>query len=389
MSWRSIAVPFVRSCNLYLTTAMMSPTTRMRPAAALAVTTLLCACDSRHHPVAFESWSPPGAVRARTIAPSTADGQRLAHALALALGDAAARVQLRNAFRGSPWNEHKLVLGDYAATPEGRRLVAAAAAAAGVAPATVLEWVAAVGPMDFYLPLQPQRQSWAGSGNIVVGLNTNGDDPTLTGYAPDGSVVHLDARDGVPARVVILLAPAEPKERRADARSGAGGAAVQPGTVTTMAVNGGDCGPTAVAECNVENSGGTGPMRLLQSFVPYVDDGWGQPELTIIHWSRDPLTGELTDEVWRHDFGGSPVGVRNYVNEPTTFASHATVVEVRERDGWATFGDDYWGTGDLAPSGTATRIIGRCGTVYADGFGQYGCSHDLDPVLTTDVWYSY
>ncbi|MFL5384785.1 MAG: hypothetical protein ACJ8GN_19860 [Longimicrobiaceae bacterium] len=367
----------------------MTPTTRMRLAAVSAVASLLCACDGRHDPVAFESGSAPSAPRAQTAASSTAGGQRLAQALALALGDAAARAQLRNALRGSPWNEHKLVLGDYAATPEGQRLVAAAAAAAGVAPATVLDWIAAAGPMDFYLPLQPQRQSWAGSDNLVVGLNLDDDDPTLTGYAPDGSVVHLDARNGVPSRVVILLAPAEPKVRRVDAHGGAGGTATQPGTVETMAVNGGDCGPTAVTECNVENGGATGPTRVLQSFVPYVADGWGQPELTIIHWDTNPLTGELTNQVWNHAFGGSPVGVRNYVNEPTTFGFYATVVEVRERDGWFTFNDDYWGTGNLAASGTATRIFGRCGTVYGDGYGQFGCSDRNDPVITADIWYVY
>ena len=112
----------------------------------------------------------PGAPTATTPAAKGADPSlaSLSHALALAMGDAGIREQVRDDMRASPYALHKLILQDYASTPGGQRLVAAAAAATGVSEGAFAQRIAQLPRLDFYVLLQEQRMSWQGEAGTAV-----------------------------------------------------------------------------------------------------------------------------------------------------------------------------------------------------------------------------
>jgi hypothetical protein len=68
----------------------------------------------------------------RPLSASLAEpGQEVASGIAQAMASPAIRRSVLQAFRASPWVEHKLVLQQFITTPAGRELVAAAATARG------------------------------------------------------------------------------------------------------------------------------------------------------------------------------------------------------------------------------------------------------------------
>ncbi|HST62848.1 MAG TPA: hypothetical protein VLK84_29345 [Longimicrobium sp.] len=111
--------------------------------------------------------APTGAV---AVAPQGADANvaSLSHAIALALGDAGIREQVRNDMRDSRYSLHKLVLQEYVSTPGGQRLLAAAATAAAVSPDALAQRIAALPPLDFYVLLREHRMSWQGEAGVAV-----------------------------------------------------------------------------------------------------------------------------------------------------------------------------------------------------------------------------
>jgi hypothetical protein len=155
-----------------------------------------------------------------------------------------------------------------------------------------------------------------------------------------------------------------------------------------------------VVECDLEGGGAngyTGPQ--VNAYIAHVADGWGDPELRIIHSTKD-FQGNLT-QIWSHDFPGSGQDELVLAEEPATFGPNHqfTVVEVVERDGFLTGNDDYWGRTDvLSASGTFTKVYGQCGSVFVDGNWASECAsyppYPINPVwtdrvLTTEIKYYY
>lgn len=252
-------------------------------------------------------------------------------------------------------------------------MLGAAAGAAGVELSTVRGWIAQLPELDFYAPVREHRLSWRGTADVVVGLNLDVDDTRLTGFAPDGSTVLLDSRDGVPSRAVLLLHPAEPKSERRDARP-------TPGMVIQV--------EPIREECEIDcGSGLLAPV--LEQFRTHVDDGWGDAEVIFRHYENGSL-------VWEWQKGSVNTFEWTVVNQNTTLGSQ---IRVWENDGWFTGDDDYWGEGQLAPSGSITQIIGECGPVYKDGDWRGHCGSDGSEegdfyawhklILTVEIIYKY
>jgi hypothetical protein len=114
-----------------------------------------------------DAGAPTGAT---TAAPQGADANlaSLSHAIALALGDAGIREQVRNDMRDSRYSLHKLILQDYVSTPGGQRLTAAAAKAAGVSQDALAQRIAGLPRLDFYVLLREHRMSWKGEAGVAV-----------------------------------------------------------------------------------------------------------------------------------------------------------------------------------------------------------------------------
>lgn len=126
-----------------------------------------CSDTDRSTPLSPEphqkSWTAPEIAQAEVTA------QKLARVFAAAMREPEVRVHVRNAMRASPYNEHKLVLQEFARTASGRILVKNASQVSGVSAAEIDAWIASLPDMDFYAPFREQRLTWRGSADVAVG----------------------------------------------------------------------------------------------------------------------------------------------------------------------------------------------------------------------------
>lgn len=328
-----------------------------------------------------------------------APGQKLARALALAMRDTHVRTAVRHAFRDSRKTEHKLVLQEFVQTPRGRAVLEAAAAAAGVQPSEVQGWISGLPRLDFYVPLREHRRSWQGSSDLVVGLNIAPDETTLTGYGPDGSVLHLDRRKGVPSQTVIILHTAEPKHDRADAGRPAKGETIE--DAHAMVIE-----PPLNEPCCDTGGGGTGgtggssgPVLYIRSFYPEVGDGWGDLELHFKQYNGyvDPYTGQIVDtKVWEWSTSGFYENQWHTANKATGGGNLVRVWE-DDRD-WEPTDHDNWGHGWMLPyrstdpayqadNSFTTAVIGNCYFIHEDWVPQAYCSSYSQEMVS--IWINY
>jgi hypothetical protein len=198
-----------------------------RPAVptALCAALLLAACGPDG---ADTSLSPSvGTAASATTVGSEDAAQQLARGLALAMRAPDVRVAVRNAMRASRVTEHKLVLQEFASTSAGRRMVAAAAAGAGVSPAVVDGWIAQLPPLDFYAPFRQDRLTWRGTDNVIVAATLDLQSTEAAGYTTSGGRATVGIGGAVPGVAVLMLHPAEPKWPRVDPQPEGAGAVIQ------------------------------------------------------------------------------------------------------------------------------------------------------------------
>jgi hypothetical protein len=327
-------------------------------------------------------------------ADQAAQGRDVAKALASAFAEPSVRVRIRNAMRHSPHFEHKLLLQEFVDTNDGRFVLAAAAKASGTTVESLRAQISRLPPMDFYVPVTEHRLNWRGGDNVVLGLNMDVNDLSLTGYTSVGRAVRLDARDGVPAQTVIILHPAEPRMPGASRRNGPGETIQDPdeplvSTSNMEVVEPGD------HECCYSGGGGGGTTyKYLRRFVTPLDDGWGSAEVKFFMWRKnaDGSRTKLWD--WRID-GVDP----NITYTPNmAFTLMGSYVTVEEMDSWATGDHDSWGESyattnhalnqqpGFAASGAWTLVMGPCGPVYADGEWRVHCRSDGTPYGDNFAW---
>jgi hypothetical protein len=324
----------------------------LRLAAAVgAVGIFSAACDSRQEPTLA---APEVSIAATALSREDAQrvGEQFARALAAALDEPGVRGLLHGAMRESRFNEHKLVLQEFAATGPGNRLVKAMAAANGVDESVVRGWIARLPAMDFYVPFTEHRRAWSGTGDVVVGSNMNIDESRFTGYAPDGTSRAFDAREGAPEATVIFLHPAESKSVRPQSASGGDYASIEdpdaPEYTTISTIDPGDAEPNLV----------TNPVAVyvgrLSTFKNYVGDGVGGIELMVKHYAGrngSRISEEIMDESIHFGWDGYYWDDITAPNRAINFASFGeTWIKVYERDsgaesGWGFDDSDFWGEG--------------------------------------------
>lgn len=325
-------------------------------AAAILALLALAGCDAPTkalEPTATATLTPYTAVASDA-------GQKLARALALAMRDPAVRAQVHRAMQESGWHENKLVFQEFVATPGGRRVLEASASSAGVHVGTVESWLAELPALDFYLPVAEQRRAWRGTGDLAVGVNLDVDNPMLAAFTPAGVQVSLDRRKGIPAQVVMILHPAEPKSVRD------GGKGFGPSTLMIPD----ECDPAA-RECSGEGGGGiTYPPNtrggILEGYMMYVSDGWGDNEIMFKHYTDK----NVTNNIWEWVDSGAYWGEGESADKATILGNSNTVVRVWERDSGfpETGGDDYVGGGFLESYITTGNMLlivrGNCQPPY-------------------------
>ena len=199
--------------------------TTKRASLALLGLVALSAC------VDIRPTDPIGAVpqsRALASRAATSAGDDVATAIARALAQSQLRSRLLQAFRASPWVEHKLVLQEFISTSTGQALLTAGAEAIGSSPSDLAAKIQSLPPLDFYVLGDANRRTWEGGPQIAVALTTNMQAVPTTAHTTTGSVAYRDARPGSGSGLVmILLHPAEPKGRRINPQAGGMGRVIQ------------------------------------------------------------------------------------------------------------------------------------------------------------------
>lgn len=192
------------------------------PAIVLGVATMACSAES---PMAADIPQPTteGVGAARAVE----SGNKLARALALALGSAEARASLRDAMRDSRMTEHKLVLQDFAQTEAGRSLLRAAASGAGVSGDAFEAMLLDLPALDLYLPRREDRLNWRATPNLLVAAALTDDRGRVTAYTTGGMPLNLSVAELPAGFALLALHPAEPKAERIDAQALGSGEVVQ------------------------------------------------------------------------------------------------------------------------------------------------------------------
>lgn len=183
--------------------------TKVFSAAVLGATSIaFSGCDKT-------ATEPPSIRKALTPSVSAPNSvQTIARAIALAMNDENVRFSVRNAMRKSELNEYKLVLQDFARTPEGAQLLSASAASLQTTQSQLASTIANLPSLDFYVPFEAHRLSWNGSSDIIVATTFDPDAAVVTAYGTSGQIVTLEKANGVPTSPLIMLHPAEPKSVR-------------------------------------------------------------------------------------------------------------------------------------------------------------------------------
>jgi hypothetical protein len=233
-------------------------------------------------------------------APATSDERvaltTIARLVAEAMDNEPSRQRLKRDMRAAPFREHKLALAPYLQSKDGRALLERMAALGGGEQA-VFATLSKIRPLEFYVPVAQQRESWTGKSDVLVLSQLNESEPIVS-FDERGQEVSLD-RKVAPAQPVLSIVPSEtdftrpmPASSSRNARDKNGDAI---GTLEPLQVKGSNliaCGDT----CGGGGGGGstTPPIApgLYLEFSRILDakEPWfrGDPEIEVhIHGPND------------------------------------------------------------------------------------------------------
>lgn len=148
----------------------------------LAASLLLMALISCADPAGPVTAPTTGAPELSAGSDAAADAERLALAkigrlVATSLGDKSIRHQLRRDLRNAPFREHKLELGQYLRSDDGKELLANMAR--GESPDDILTLVDQIRSLEFYMPVRKHRETWVGDGEVLVAVQLEERDPII------------------------------------------------------------------------------------------------------------------------------------------------------------------------------------------------------------------
>ncbi|HEV3051301.1 MAG TPA: hypothetical protein VGX50_13390, partial [Longimicrobium sp.] len=353
----------------------------------LCAAALLGACADEIDPTSPSAAAPR---LASASAPAATSADELARIFAAGLSRPEVRAAVRNAMRQSPFNEHKLVLQDWAATPEGARTVRSIAEAAGVEASAVAGLIQSLPSMDFYLPFREHRLRWTGTADVAVAATMDPDRVEITGFEVGAARRVYRRTDGVPQRVLVMLHPAEPKGYRMRPQANRSGATVQDPddgelSMGTMDISEDDpCSGTFVNEgCGGGSGGGSGGTYTPPSgtymegfwFTEEADTEWGDEELEFRGQLRSGACGGCTEvsKTLRYEGVNTGGSFAKYWDKFNQFFTHRVadtskwiVVALYETDAFAddSFGERTWTYQDFAAGYVAGQATRNWSTVF-------------------------
>ena len=214
---------------------------------------------------------------------------RINQLVALALDNGPARQHLKRDMKAAPFREHKLQLAAYLQSKDGRALLDRMVAASGSTESDLLETIAGVRPLEFYMPVRKHRESWTGNEEVLVVSQLDESDP-IVAFDARGAQFTLD-RNAPPEKATLSIVPVEtrfdqPMPSGSKNVGDQNGNAI--GTLEPMDIKGASliaCG----TECGGGGGGGSPPpsiapgLYLEFSRILDVKEPWtrGDPEIEV------------------------------------------------------------------------------------------------------------
>jgi hypothetical protein len=221
---------------------------------------------------------------------------RITRLVAMAMDNEPARQHLKRDLRATPFREHKLQLDTYLRSKDGRALLQRMVALSGGNEADLFAAVAAIRPLELYMPLAGHRESWTGSAEVLV-VSQLDEGESIVAFDERGKSVVVD-RAVPPDQPALSIVPVEtPFDRPMSLTTSKNvrdrnGAAI--GTLEPISLK-----PLSLIACDETCSGGGGGSSgstiqpgLYLEFSRIIDmkEPWfrGEPELEVhIQGPRD------------------------------------------------------------------------------------------------------
>ena len=193
---------------------------------------------------------------------------KIARLVAVAMDNGPARQQLKRAMKAAPFREHKLQLTSFLKAKDGRALLARMAALSGGDETQLFETLAAIRPLEFYMPVAKHRESWTGNADVLVVSQLDEAEP-IVAFDKKGAEVSLD-RTVAPTQPTLSIVPVETRfDRPMDASSSKNvrdqnGNAI--GTLEPMAIRASSL--IACVESCLDDGGGSSGGGTVRPTIP-------------------------------------------------------------------------------------------------------------------------
>src|SRR5438067_7502599 len=132
---------------------------------------------------------------------------KIARLVAVAMDNEPARQHLKRDMRAAPFREHKLELTSYLRSRDGKALLNRLAALTSGGENEIFGTLAAIRPLEFYMPVAKHRESWTGKADVLVVSQLDQWTPIIA-FDQAGKEVTLD-RKVPPAQPTLSILPVE------------------------------------------------------------------------------------------------------------------------------------------------------------------------------------
>jgi hypothetical protein len=132
---------------------------------------------------------------------------KIARLVAVAMDNEPSRQHLKRDMRAAPFHEHKLQLTDYLGSKDGRALLESMARGVPGGEGEVFAALAAIRPLEFYMPVQKHRESWTGKADVLV-VSQLDESGAVIAFDESGREVSLD-RKLAPDQPTLTIVPVE------------------------------------------------------------------------------------------------------------------------------------------------------------------------------------
>jgi hypothetical protein len=132
---------------------------------------------------------------------------KIARLVAVAMDNEPARQRLKRDMRSTPFREHKLELAAYLKSKDGRSLLESMAAQTRGGESDVFGALAAIRPLEFYMPVEKHRESWTGKADVLV-VSQLDESAQIVAFDQKGRAIALD-RKVAPAQPTLSIMPVE------------------------------------------------------------------------------------------------------------------------------------------------------------------------------------